>query len=506
MLSGAQPALASSHREAPLISDDPSADSTDFYMFRSPQTDAAAAGTVTFVANYWPMQEPGGGPNWVRFGDSVLYEIKIDNDGDAKEDITYQFRFTTQFKTAATSFLFSGKVVGALTDPNVVQTYTVTRVDKTGSTVLASNVQVPPPYMGDKTNGALATYSALALTAVGTLNNGGGKVFAGQRDDPFFADLGGIFDLVRVRCAPIATANTPDGCAGMLATANATKGVDFLAGYNVHSIVLQVPITKLTSDGSAPTVSSKVAILGSWTTASRQRVTIRRAPNTAAALAGVKTQDNYGQWVQVSRLGLPLINEVIVPVGYKDYYNTTPPSNDGALFTALPNLLGDPELANALKALYGNAAGTPGPGRTDLVNLVQFDIAGSAAGASIAPFVGKTYGLAPADILRMDVSLAAPLNQTVNPLGAIGVVFNAVADTNVGFPNGRRLQDDVVDVLERVVGGGILRGGVGLNLLLSDKVDANDRAFDTVFPYVPAPWSGSEVGIDTTNKLLHQFR
>ena len=505
LLSGAHPALASSHREAPLISDDPSADSTDFYMFRSPTTDAAATNTVTFVANYWPMQEPGGGPNWVRFGDNVLYEIKIDNNGDAKEDITYQFRFTTNFKTPAASFLFSGKPIAALTDPNVVQTYTVTRIDSQGSTVVASNVQVPPPYMGDNTNGTAAAYQALALTTVGNLT-GGGKVFAGQRDDPFFADLGGIFDLVRVRCAPIATANTPAGCAGSLGTAGATNGVDFLAGYNVHSIVLQVPISKLTMDGSTPATSSKLSVIGSWTTASRQRVTIRRAPSTAAALAGVKVQDNYGQWVQVSRLGLPLINEVIVPVGYKDYYNTTPPSNDGALFTALPNLLGDPELAKDLVALYAGVVNSVGANRTDLVNLVQFDIAKTAAGASIAPFVGKTYTLAPADILRLDVALPAPANQTLNPMGAIGVAFNAVTDPNVGFPNGRRLHDDVVDILEQVVGGGILRGGTGANLLLSDKVAGNDSAFDTNFPYVAVPWSGSEVGINATNKLLHQYR
>ena len=166
LIGNADPALASSHREAPLISDDPSADSTDFYMFRSP--DAAAANTVTFVANYWPMQEPGGGPNWVRFGDNVLYEIKIDNDGDAREDITYQFRFTTTFKKGNTSFLFAGGAVNALTDAtlNVVQNYTVTRIDKTGTNVVVQSGVVPPPYTGDFT---LPTYTAVANSAISTI-------------------------------------------------------------------------------------------------------------------------------------------------------------------------------------------------------------------------------------------------------------------------------------------------------------------------------------------------
>lgn len=502
LLGGALPALASSHREAPMISDDPSADSTDFYMFRSPTTDTAAANTVTFVANYWPMQEPGGGPNWVRFGDNVLYEIKIDNDGDAKEDITYQFRFTTNFKKGTTSFLFAGGPVANLTDPNVVQTYTVTRIDKTGTSVVASNATVPPPYMGTFTNGNLAAYTTLSNGAIANLN-GGGKVFAGQRDDPFYADLGGIFDLVRIRCNAANNPNTAAGCGG---TAN-VKGVDFLGGYNVHSIVLQVPINLLTSDGSM-TPTGKPAIIGSWTTASRKRVSIRRAPPAAAALGGVKVQDEYGPWVQVSRLGLPLINEVIVPVGLKDYYNTTPPSNDGPLFTSTTGgpLLTNPELAQALKALYG--INIPAAGRDDIVDLVQFHIALSSGGAAVGPFKGKTYALAPADILRVDLSVAAPADQTTNRLGAVGVVGGAT-DANVGFPNGRRLHDDVVDILERVVGGGILRGfaATAPNNALSDAIDANDRTFLTTFPYVPAPWSGSEVGNNNgANSLLHQFR
>lgn len=503
-------ALASSHREAPIISDDPSADSTDFYMFRSPQTDAAAANTVTLVANYWPLQEPGGGPNWVRFGDNVLYEIKVDNDGDAKEDISFQFRFKTDFRAGkggrAASFLFASGQISSPTDDklNVVQTYTVTRVDhKTGArTVLGKDLVVPPPALGDFT---IPNYSAVASAAVGTLSTGG-KVFAGQRDDPFFVDLGAVFDLVRIRCNQLNDANTAAGCAG--GGAAKVKGVDFVGGYNVHSIVLQVPIEKLTVDGTAAP-AGKNAILGAWTTASRQRVTIFRAPSLGAFAGGTPVRDDHGQWVQVSRLGLPLINEVIVPIPFKDYYNTTPPSNDAALFTSDLGkpLLTNPELAQAMKALYNIQV--PAAGRTDILEVTQFHVAASDGGAPIGPFKGKTYSLAPADILRVDLSLPAPVDQVTNPLGAGGVVLAGAADANIGFPNGRRLHDDIVDILELVVGG-VFRGTQGIVGVLTDGVDANDRAFLTTFPYVPLPWSGSQVGnpkgLTPGNSLLHQAR
>ena len=514
LIGGAQPSLASSHREAPLISDDPSADSTDFYVFRTPSNDPSpVANSVTFVANYWPMQEPGGGPNWVRFGDSVLYEIKIDNNGDAVEDISYQFRFTTNFKKATTSFLFAGGQVATTNatanDPalNVVQNYTVTRVDKAGSTVVVANGIVPPPYTGDFTMQSAANYDAIAASAIGTVTTGG-KVFAGQRDDPFFADLGGIFDLVRIRCTQAAAggANKAAGCAG-----GTTKGVDFLGGYNVHSIVLQVPIKDVTVDGMYPATAGKNAVIGAWTTASRQRVTIRRAPTAGAALGGVKVNDSYGQWVQVSRLGLPLINEVIIPVGLKDYYNTTPPSNDEPLFTSNVGkpLLQDPELARAVTSLYSGVVTTTPTTRTDLLDLTQFQV--GPAATPVGPFKGGTtaYALKHADILRVDLSVIAPTSSNPNRQGALAPA--GMADPNVGFPNGRRLGDDVVDILERVVAGGVLAGNTtAINGALGDSVDANDVAFMTSFPYVPAPWSGSKVGNALITgggaNLLHQYQ
>lgn len=486
-------AYASSHREAPLISEDPAADGTDLYAFRSPanETNVRVANSLTIIANYWPLEEPGGGPNFPRFSDGVLYEIKIDNDGDAVEDITYQFRFRTEYLNPGSFLLASGGPINAAdhTKLQVRQRYTVTRLDKGGgSTVLLQDQLTPPAYAGDFTMGDATQYETLAGTTVYPLGGDvatNGQVFAGQRDDPFFVDLGAVFDLVRIRCSATGGgANSVNGCAGQ-AAAN-VKGVDYVGGYNVHTLALQVPISKLLK--AAPT-TGKDQVLGIWTTASRQRVTIRRAPPLTAATR-VKTQDSMGPWVQVSRLGLPLINEVIVPVGLKDYFNSMPPSSDAAVFTAQPALLNNPELATAMKQLYGIA--TPAAGRTDILEIVQFGIRTSATGNYVAPFVGPNYtAFAPADILRVDVSVPAPADLSTNPLGAASQL-GTVTDTNLGFPNGRRLHDDVVDIMEKVVGGALRGTDVSA---LTDGVNGNDYpgGFMSRFPFVNTPWSGSRV-------------
>jgi hypothetical protein len=488
----APPVLGSSHREAPLLTEDPAADATDLYVFRSPQSDGSAfANSVTILANYWPLEEPGSGPNWPRFSDQVLYEIKIDNDGDAREDITYQFRFRTEYRNPG-SFLLTRAPVQTDMDPSlqVVQRMTLTRIDKSGRKVLLKDVPTPPVLAGDY---SMPGYQLLVNAAIYDLPEGNGRAFAGPRDDPFFADLGAIFDLVRVRCQ--AAPNDPAGCGG---NANPKRGVDYIAGYNVHTLALQVPIQLLSQSGAgAPT--GKEAIIGVWTTASRPRVTIRRAP--AAPQAVIKTHDAFGPFVQVSRLGLPLINEVLVPVGLKDFYSTTPPQNDAALFTSntgMP-LLTNPELAQALKALYNLEV--PSAGRTDLLDLTQFHIAASDGGAPIGPFRGKALSLRPADILRLDVSLPPPRDLSHNPLGLAGVVFGGATDPNIGFPNGRRPHDDVMDIALSVVSG-VLRGK---GALLGDGVAANDRPLLSRFPYLAPPWSGSQVGISgAANPRLHQ--
>lgn len=500
---GPKDARASSHREAPLIAEDPAADATDLYAFRTPSsaTDYGSFGnnnTVVIVANYWPLEEPGGGPNWPRFSDGVLYEIKIDNDGDAVEDITYQFRFRTEYLNPGT-FLLAGGPVAAPGDQNlyVRQHYTVTRVDKSGnSTVLLNDQLTPPVYTGDFT---MSAYQAMADTTVYPLGGDAitnGRVFAGQRDDPFFVDLGAIFDLVRLRCQNGGgyTPNTALGCGPATGAAPGTgsgnvKGVDFVGGYNVHTLALQIPITQLLKSGAAP--SGKDQVLGIWTTASRQRVTIRRAPPLTSATK-VKTQDSAGPWVQVSRLGLPLINEVVLPLALKDYYNSMPPSSDAAVFTSAQGgpLLTNPLLAQALAALYG--VNVPAAGRTDIVQLVQFHISMASDGSNpIGPFKGMTYGLTPADILRLDVSLPPPTDFSSNPKGALGVVAGTT-DANIGFPNGRRLQDDVVDIEESVISGVLRNAGANLG----DGVNANDQPFMTHFPYLATPWSGSKVNLN----------
>lgn len=494
-----RPSGASSHRDAPLISEDPAADASDLYVFRAPQsaTDAGVVpNSLVILANYWPMQEPGAGPNWPRFSDGVLYEIKIDNDGDAVEDITYQFRFRTEYLKPDSGFLASAPVsardAAAL---QVRQRYTVTRLDRTGGvTTLLRDQPTPPVYAGTYTLGSAAAYEALAQTTVYPL--GGdvsfyGRVFAGQRDDAFFADLGSVFDLLRVRCQ--ASPNAPAGCG----SAGTVRGADFLGGYNVHTIALQIPVNRLLRSSAG--VSGKDQVLGIWTTASRPRVTIRRTPPLTSA-SRTKTQDATGPWVQVSRLGLPLINELLVPLAYKDTFNALAPSQDALLFASAQGgaILNSPEVASLLQQLYGIAV--PASGRTDLGELLQFHIAPTGSGSPLSPFRGKDYSLPLADILRIDVSTAAPNDLVSNRLGALGVL-GGTSDLSVGFPNGRRPHDDVVDIMERILGG-TLRGVSAANNL-GDGVDGNDKPFPTQFPFVSTPWSGSEVNTGTPYRQLH---
>ena len=501
LLASAQPdpSRASSHREAPLISEDPAADATDLYVFRTPQSasdGSVVPNSLVILANYWPLQEPGSGPNWPRFSDGVLYEIKIDNDGDAVEDITYQFRFRTEYLKSDSVLLASAPVAARdAAALQVRQRYTVTRVERGGATsTLLRDQLTPPVYAGTYTLGSAAAYEALAQTAVYPL--GGdvsyqGRVFAGQRDDAFYADLGSLFDLLRVRCQ--ASPNAAAGCG----VGGTVRGTDFIAGYNVHTLALQVPVTRLLRANAG--VTGKDQILGIWTTASRPRVTIRRAPPLTAATR-VKTQDATGPWVQVSRLGLPLVNELLVPLAYKDTFNALPPSQDALLFASPQGvpMLSNPEIAGLLQTLYG--IGVPAAGRTDLSDLLQFQITPNGSGSPLSPFRGKDYALTLADILRIDVSAPAPNDLVSNRLGALGVL-GGTSDLSLGFPNGRRPQDDVVDILQRVFGGALR--GVSAASSLGDGVDGNDKPFATQFPYAATPWSGSEVNTGAPYRQLH---
>jgi Domain of unknown function (DUF4331) len=462
LCASASQAVASSHREAPLISEDPSADSTDVYMFLSPIEDPAAAGTVTIVANYIPLEEPGGGPNFYRPSDSVLYEIHIDNDGDAVADITYQLRFKTRFLAANASFLYNKGPIASPTDPNLLvqQIYSVTRIDRHDKST-QSDIPTAPVFVGARSfppsGGATSAqvYEAVAEQAITNLTvRGGGKVFVGPRDDPFYVDLGATFDLLGIRPGP------PGGT-------GAGGGVDYVAGYNVHSIVLQIPIAALTRDGSANPPHGNRSIIGVWTTASRRHVTVLRPHDDEPK--------DEGKFVQVSRLAIPLVNEVIVPVGRKDAYNRSRPVDDVA---SLGALLQNPELAQLIHALYGVTV--PAAGRTDLIALVSFNL-------GFAPF--NVPGLRPADLIRLDVSTAPG---SVNPASRLGALAGDVA----GFPNGRRLADDAVDIEERAMAGVLCTAGVTCDIAsnpvpLGDGVDENDALFMTHFPYLAPPWSGS---------------
>src|SRR3954470_3330164 len=285
----------SSHREAPAISKDPVADNTDTYAWRTPSD------TVTIVTNYVPGESPAGGPNFYEFGDDVLYEIHIDNDGDAKPNITYQFQFKTIMNNPDT-FLYNTGPITSLTDAdwNRRQKYSVTRVvhgpSSDTATVLGTNLKCPPCNIGPRST---PNYASLASTAVQSLAHNT-SVFAGQRADPFFVDLGSVFDLGTLR---------PFEAVHLIPTAN-TDGVDSLKSSNVHTIAIRVPISQLTRDGSTPSdPQAAKAVLGIWGSASRQK---------GSVLNDAGGSDAAGPWVQVSRLGNPLFNEVITPMGDKD--------------------------------------------------------------------------------------------------------------------------------------------------------------------------------------------
>ena len=449
----------SSHREAPEISKDPVADSTDVYAFVSPdQPDK-----VTLIANYTPLQEPSGGPNFYEFGDDVLYEIHIDNNGDGVADISYQFEFET-ILTTPTSFLYNTGPISSLSDPNwnSKQFYKVTRKDGWGSHILCSKAACPPCNVG-----VLSTpdYEAkLGGPAVHSLSNGI-CVFAGQRAEEFYVDLGSIFDLGNLR--PLEEYNVYGKAAGL----KSAPGVNATNRLNVHSIAIQVPISQLTVSGH-PTI-------GVWTSASRQRAKVKGDGKTADFVSGPFTQ--------VSRLGNPLINEVIIPLGQKDYWNSQQPAHD----KQFASYVAHPELAGLLTVLYpgafphlaaANKAAVP---RNDLVAILLTGIPGGLVpGFQNVSAVGGTVV---ADELRLNVAI---------PPSSSPSIFGVPGGDPAGFPNGRRPMDDVTTIELQAIAGLLLPlvdpkfTPDAVVKSVTDGVGPYPPAFQTTFPYLANPYDG----------------
>jgi hypothetical protein len=444
-------ANASSHREAPLITEDPVADNTDLYAYVSPD----APDAVTLIANFQGFEEPGGGPNYFRFGDDVLYAIKIDNTGDAVPDVIYEFRFTTTTRDPSTFLYATGAITSPTdTDWNRPQTYTVTRVAGGRRTVVASNLASPPSNAGPRST---PNYAATAAAAVHSLP-GGGRVFAGQRAEGFYADIASIFDLGGLRPLNAAHAVPPN---------TNEPGRNTFAGYNVQSIALQVPKADVTRQGDP--------VIGVWSTTSRRKVRVFANDNGAM-------QSHRGRWVQVSRLGNPLVNEVVVPLLLKDAFNGLRPQGDADV-PGLPALVSDPELGRRIEALYPGVDVPPAP-RNDLVSIFLTGIDG----------LNKPAGtVRPAEVLRLNTSIAPTPAANRNRLALL-------AGQNDGFPNGRRVGDDVTDIALRAVAGGTPFTpdfNRAPNNALTDGVDASDQPYLDVFPYLGTPYQGYELNNQT---------
>ncbi len=454
----------SSHREAPEISKDPVADSTDVYAFVSPDR----PDTVTLIANYIPLQGPAGGPNFYEFGDDVLYEIHIDNNGDGFPDISYQFRFQTVLRNENT-FLYNTGPILSLDSPNwnSRQFYTVTSLVNGRPQVLGSNLPCPPCNIGPLST---PNYAGLGAAAVHSLP-GGISVFAGQRAEGFYVDLGAVFDLGDLR--PFEQLHAQYG---MNVFSSAAPGVNATAALNVHSIAIQVPIAQLLQSGSHG-VTDPRAVIGVWTSASRQTVRL---------LEGNGRIISTGPFQQVSRLANPLFNEVLIPLGLKDQWNSLPPSDDKLFLSHVTN----PELASLLPALYPGvfpnlaALVQAGTARADLQAILLTGIP-----SGIVPGFQNNTGTVLADMMRLNTAI--PPSASPNPLGIIGGDL-------AGFPNGRRVMDDVVTIELRAIAGATFPlvnksfTPDGAASLVTDGLTASNvpSGFLSTFPYLGVPYSG----------------
>jgi hypothetical protein len=453
----------SSHREAPAISKDPVADNTDTYAFVSPD----APGTVTIITNYVPLEAPAGGPNFYEFGNQVLYRINVDNDGDAKPDVTFEFRFDTRVRNPET-FLYNTGPITSLDDPdwNRRQFYSVTRVQRGSRAVLGDNLASPPCNIGPRSTPSYATQ--LAAPAVHTIKDNV-RVFAGQRREGFYVDLGSIFDLADLR---------PFQSLHLLPPHDNVPGVDATKAVNVHTIAIQVPIAQLTRDGSTPTnLLEAKSVIGVWGTASRRKSRVRGDGDDDA---------EAGPWVQVSRLANPLFNEVIVPMGHKDRWNNLAPLQDIQFLKYVQQ----PELARLLPVLYPTAFPNLSKYTKDRADLVAILLTGLPAGivGGFQNFTGST----PADLLRLNLAIKPTASQPTasNVLGILGGDL-------AGFPNGRRVFDDTVTIELRAI--------AGLTIPLVDSTFTPDGAAGVVSDFTYPPASNAQIPGILQGRYITEF-
>ncbi|MEJ7789145.1 MAG: DUF4331 domain-containing protein [Thermoleophilaceae bacterium] len=450
--------IGSSHREAPNISLDPSADNTDTYAF----TAKNAPGALTVVANWQPNQVANAGPNFYRFDDDARYYVNIDNTGDGRVDVRYRWDFKTTVRNR-NSFLYALPGVKGFGDPklNVIQRYNLQleRISRRGGrttirrSTIATKVPVAPSNVGTKTFPNYNVFTAGASRGL----RGGGRTFAGQRDDPFFIDLGATFDGINIRKG----------------TGNEGEGREDIAGTNTSAIVLQVPERQVTRNRRA--VGSPKAgnsVVGVWASTDRRKLQLSNGnfdtrSHSAVGRRGARTANRF---VQVSRLGVPLVNELVIPLGRKDQFNRTTPNEDAARYGKFAI---KPELAAVLNALF--KVNAPENNRTDIVQALLQGLPG------LNEHKGFAKGKAPAvDTLKLNLG-TPPAAGAENRFGVIG-------GDMAGFPNGRRLGDDVVDIELQVVAG-FLKGN---KVPLGDGVDRNDKAFGDTFPYLALPQPGND--------------
>lgn len=453
------PALASSHREAPITALDQKADITDWYAFVSPEK----PDHVVFIMNVDPFLEPSNGPNYFPFDPGILYEMKIDNNHDGAPDITFQFRFKTEITMPGVFTGYVGNLAGippitSLTGAgaaglNLVQTYSVTMVTPTLKEDLGAGQRLiaVPANVGPRT---MPNYTALRQQGIFTLSNNI-RVFAGTAADPFFIDLGATFDSLNFRQA------AGGGVLSAAQDADDTHNYapNTLGGYDCNTIAIEVPISMLTSDNKVHAATDKEAVIGTWATTSRRNMSV------LAALDG-----QQGAWTQVQRLGNPLINEAIIGTGSKDRFSTDVPTNDAQF----ANFFLNPLLAQILGSI-----GVPVPPapRNDLLILAQYM-------APICPGCTASDAGPVADLLRLNTGITPTPFATEHRLGFLAGDMN-------GFPNGRRLNDDVFDIAVRAVAG-ILVDSKKYGTPLGDGVNMPAVAPGTAFPFVAAAYEGRD--------------